>query len=199
MASIPVELCKECTVCKQSFLLTAFAQDKSRTSGIRNQCKNCRRAKNRNIWERRKEFYTRNNQEKHKKHYAANRDKILEGNRAWRKAHPEFDKKRCEDEDYKLLQLVARHRHRAGGANSTENFTAKEWVALCEQHGNKCLACGVLAKLTVDHVMPISQGGTNGIDNIQCICGLCNSKKQHHFIDYRPVKTIGGDGLPKTN
>ena len=36
---------------------------------------------------------------------------------------------------------------------------------------------------TIDHIIPLSKGGTHTWDNVQCACGLCNSRKQDN-IDY---------------
>lgn len=68
------------------------------------------------------------------------------------------------------------------------SFTAEEWQALCEMFGSKCLSCGESGEvktLTVDHVVPLSKGGINSIENIQPLCGSCNSSKGTRIIDYR--------------
>lgn len=43
--------------------------------------------------------------------------------------------------------------------------------------GNKCEACGSSDFLSVDHIKPVKQGGTNTLDNYQCLCMSCNCKK----------------------
>lgn len=48
-----------------------------------------------------------------------------------------------------------------------------------------CLCCGSSKKLTLDHIVPISVGGLNEIDNLQTLCNSCNSKKSTQTIDYR--------------
>lgn len=72
---------------------------------------------------------------------------------------------------------------RAGG-----EFSVEEWGGILRRFGNKCLACGRGADeitISVDHVVPLSKGGTNSIDNIQPLCRSCNSKKHAKIIDYR--------------
>ncbi|MDP2630063.1 MAG: HNH endonuclease [Candidatus Uhrbacteria bacterium] len=60
------------------------------------------------------------------------------------------------------------------------NFTVGEWNLLKKQYNFTCPMCGESepqVKLTIDHIIPISKGGSNWIENIQPLCGLCNSKK----------------------
>lgn len=65
------------------------------------------------------------------------------------------------------------------------SFTAAEWLALCEAAFGKCLRCGLEEDLTIDHVIPLSMGGTNHISNIQPLCKFCNCMKGARHIDYR--------------
>lgn len=51
----------------------------------------------------------------------------------------------------------------------------------------KCLRCGRLDKLTIDHIIPISKGGQNKIGNLQTLCKGCNSIKRDTYIDYRVI------------
>ena len=53
----------------------------------------------------------------------------------------------------------------------------------------KCLLCGVPATdavLHVDHIIPRSKGGTNDIENLQCLCEQCNlGKSNKDETDFR--------------
>ena len=60
-----------------------------------------------------------------------------------------------------------------------------EWIDLCEKYDNLCLCCKKKNPLTVDHVIPISKGGLNIIENIQPLCKKCNCAKHDKIIDYR--------------
>lgn len=40
-----------------------------------------------------------------------------------------------------------------------------------------CFACGTTEKLTVDHIRPVSRGGSDARENLQPLCRPCNSRK----------------------
>jgi len=60
--------------------------------------------------------------------------------------------------------------------------------------GNRCLRCGELylknspnRRMSVDHVVPLSQGGEyKDLSNLQPLCRRCNFRKGGKTIDYRP-------------
>ena len=51
----------------------------------------------------------------------------------------------------------------------------------------QCQSCGKISaqtKLSIDHIIPLSRGGTNDISNLQTLCLTCNKRKTNK-IDYR--------------
>jgi len=77
--------------------------------------------------------------------------------------------------------------------NISGQHTKQEWEDLKKHNYNKCAQCGIkekelkkiwkhtnFNKLTKDHIIPISLGGTDFIDNIQPLCISCNSSKKNN-------------------
>ena len=94
-------------------------------------------------------------------------------------------------EYYKLhpeKSVAATNRRRALKYAAKETHTEEEWQELKAFYNFKCLCCGQQEpdiKLTRDHVIPLTQGGSDSIDNVQPLCARCNSKKNNKHIDYR--------------
>ena len=69
---------------------------------------------------------------------------------------------------------------------ATHSF--QEWELLRKQYGFTCPCC-LLAepeiKLSEDHIVPLSKGGTDLIENIQPLCLKCNFKKHTKTIKYK--------------
>jgi 5-methylcytosine-specific restriction endonuclease McrA len=97
-------------------------------------------------------------------------------------------KKWAENNPEKVRQAKTNNlrKRRAARHASRGSFTAQEFRELCERYGNKCLACGdTETVLEADHVVPLTEGGSDTISNIQPLCGSCNRKKFVTIIDYR--------------
>jgi len=150
--------------------------------------------------------YRKNNREKcnfaSKRSQSKNPDKYRKLHAAWKKHNPERIKelqalyrkrhrkelrkknRRYQSSNPSLVNAKTNRRRsaktKAGGA-----YTSAQWIALCNKYHNRCLCCGKKRKLTADHVVPVSKGGTSNIDNIQPLCGPCNSKKGTKVIDFR--------------
>lgn len=57
------------------------------------------------------------------------------------------------------------------------HHTPVEWANLCAEHAYCCAHCHKFRSLTRDHIIPLSKGGSDLIDNIQPLCRSCNSIK----------------------
>ena len=158
------KLCKDCGESKP---LSEYYKHSRMADEHLNSCKDCRKGYQRsrpydNEYERR-----RNQTEKRKAFLSANLKR-------WRRENPQ-----------KMSVQLARRR--AQKLSAEGDFTVEEFEALCEKYGNACLRCGDReALLTPDHVVPLSLGGTNLTENIQPLCGNCNSWKNVKVTDYRP-------------
>jgi len=102
-----------------------------------------------------------------------NKEKVNEINQSWRKSNPDKTKQYRQN----------RRAHLMGNGGVIK---AQEWKDLCLLYGNKCLCCGRDdVSLTIDHVIPLTKGGSNTIDNAQPLCQSCNSRKGTKSTDYR--------------
>ena len=62
-----------------------------------------------------------------------------------------------------------------------------EWENLKIQYNLTCPSCKRREpeiKLTEDHIIPLSKGGSDNIENIQPLCRNCNCKKYNKIIKY---------------
>lgn len=74
---------------------------------------------------------------------------------------------------------------RLNGARHTE----QQWQYLLWRTNGRCAKCQCFGTkdnpITKDHIIPLSLGGTDNINNIQPLCRQCNSWKGTRIIDYR--------------
>ncbi len=86
-----------------------------------------------------------------------------------------YHQRNCQSNPETIKHLKARRYARERGADGSH--TLKEWQELKERYDYKCAICSQIKPLTKDHIIPLSHGGTDSIDNIQPLCRNCNSKK----------------------
>lgn len=110
-----------------------------------------------------------------------------EAKRAWNLSHVEEHRLRVKNWRVQNPEKANQkdRRQRAGRRQAKGFFTDMEWLSLCAQCNYKCLCCGLEKELEKDHVIPLSKGGRDTIDNIQPLCKSCNCKKGTKSTDYR--------------
>ena len=123
--------------------------------------------------------------------HKANPEKRREHRAKYRETHvEEIKQSKAEWVKNNLQKAVLYHqRRRALLAGNGGSYTEEEWEDLKASYNYRCLSCGRVEpeiKLTIDHVIPITLGGSNDITNIQPLCGSCNKRKGTQLIDYRP-------------
>jgi hypothetical protein len=74
------------------------------------------------------------------------------------------------------MPAITRHAYDVSPAKRDEIF---------DRDGRKCLKCGTEDSLSLDHIVPLSAGGTNDDDNLQTLCKRCNSAKGDTTKDHR--------------
>lgn len=193
---------KWCSSCEQIRCHGAFNSLKKAKSGLQPYCQACQSAMNKANYQNHLERERARSRSEAKREYG----------RAWRQDNPDYmqrylkayweanaeriranrDKYREEERAYAQSHLKERaiyekNRH-ARKLQAEGTFTRQEWEALCKYYDYTCLRCGRQVpdiELTVDHVIPLSMGGSNSIDNIQPLCHSCNARKHTKTVDYR--------------
>jgi uncharacterized protein YdaU (DUF1376 family) len=96
---------------------------------------------------------------------------------------------------------------RLAAARRLARHSSEEWEALKDVCGHACVRCGISdCEIVKDHIKPIYQGGSDGIENIQPLCRTCNASKGPEDDDHRPTDWMNslakrlarrlGDALP---
>lgn len=107
--------------------------------------------------------------------------------------HPDLKKKRSRRWQISNPEAVraATQRHRTLKRGLPNTLTVREWQAICIAYKGRCAYCGRKAKLTQDHVQPLSNGGGTTAFNIVPACQSCNSAKGNRPPP-KPVKLAFG-------
>jgi 5-methylcytosine-specific restriction endonuclease McrA len=112
--------------------------------------------------------------------------------RQWREQNPEKHKQMLQAwyNRNKEKAIADGHKRRAQLSTAGGEYTPEQWSDLKARYDHRCLCCGMQEpdiELTVDHVVPISLGGSSDISNLQPLCLPCNRSKHNKITDYRQV------------
>lgn len=102
---------------------------------------------------------------------SANRSKSRTIKAAWKGRNPDA-----------VFEYAARRTARIRGSSRLERI---DRAAIVRRDGSMCYLCnGHLTRLqiTLDHVYPVSRGGTHTADNLRVACRACNSRKGSRLL-----------------
>lgn len=105
-----------------------------------------------------------------KRYREKNRDKIVSRQNSWKQENIEHAR---------MKGRAATARHNALKRNAEGHYTEKDIKRIYKQQGGRCFYCKVVVgiKYHVDHVIPLSRGGSNSPENIVIACPACNVRK----------------------
>lgn len=149
--------------------------------------------------------YCAKNKEKRKETVRISNMKRRDAKRAWiyqwRKDNPEKAKQiqkktgRKWHVSHPLKVIEHKHRRRARKLNAPGSYTAQDARNIYNFQNGRCKYCNADLEVTgkhLDHVIPLSRGGSNWPTNLQYLCPHCNcSKKNKMPWEWRPDLFLG--------
>lgn len=179
---------KNCSKCKQYKNIDNFHQDNSRRDGYCHKCKECVRqyyVEHNEGLKARSAAWKKANPGKYKAYLKAwnqeNKGRCFAYSKRYRENN--LDKRRQYESDYKVQNreryTIHQRNYRALKAKADGSHTQKEIEQMYEDQEGRCAYCSIAleGKYHVDHMVPISRGGTNGWENLAITCAFCNLRK----------------------
>lgn len=168
---------KRCPRCQLDKPLSEFNRKRASADGFQRLCRTCDHAANL-AW---RTSNPERHAENHQKWIVENREKHSTLVNGWRRANPDRTaaigkRSRIANAD---KYRVYRHRRRALERAAEGDFTQQDIDKLLAQQQGLCVycRCDIFATYEVDHIVPLSRGGSNWPHNLQLLCRHCNAAK----------------------
>lgn len=124
------------------------------------------------------EKHRKSGRESHMRHKekrnAAARKYRLEHLERWTEINRAAGRRYSRTEKGKIAGANARAKRRSYNAGKID---LAAWKRKVRSSGGRCVFCKSQDKITIDHIIPLSKGGTNDIRNLQPLCNRCNAGK----------------------
>lgn len=67
--------------------------------------------------------------------------------------------------------------------------TKEQWESMKVEFGMRCVKCWeIFPHLDKDHIIPVYQGGSDSIENIQPLCAWCNCSKSSETFNWKEFR-----------
>jgi 5-methylcytosine-specific restriction endonuclease McrA len=105
-------------------------------------------------------------------YFQANKEREQETHKRWIAANPDraavyAERNRQNVRDWQALRKSER-------TGLTAMFTPS---VVRQDYGECCWACGSQERVSIDHIVPLSRGGSNYAFNVRLLCAGCNRRK----------------------
>ena len=130
-----------------------------------------------------------NKKKYYQKRYQKNKKLILEKVKLWSQQNPKKRKitknkwraKNKELTNFLTRQYHYRRKHNEGSVSFEELKRLYKLFPVCPY-------CNINKTNSIDHITPLSRGGTNNSDNLVPVCISCNSKKRDKTLwEFLPI------------
>jgi len=153
---------KTCPRCGRSLPLSEFHKDRSRPDGLYSYCKQCNYQSSRTYIAKKPDYYAA-----YQAQYRANHLSEL---RAYNRRRT---KERYQNNKALWRQYVLEYRARKRGNKAPSLSEIQMRIAYCH---NECVYCGGHYE-HLDHIIPLSRGGVDSLQNLAPSCARCNLSK----------------------
>ena len=172
---------KSCTICNITQPLDDFSKNPhGMVDGHLHQCKRCilkrvqkwRKENPELVKNRRKELYWKYRDDAIKRAIEwgrKNKEKRKISKNKWRAKNRELTCHYAKESSYRKKNAEGSH-------------TLQEYKDKLKKFGGMCVYCNKRKATTQDHIIPLSKGGNNYIENIAPACVSCNSSKHNKLL-----------------
>ena len=170
---------KTCKSCNETLNISDFHKDKSKTDGLHPYCKKCKNSKDR-------DRYSKNPEKK-----KASVKEYMKRTGEYYRYKPYNPKYYSSDESKakkRARDLKRRVMIKGNGDFEITNIVIKD---ILDSSSGKCAYCGkdCEGNYHIDHILPVSRGGSNDRENLCLSCPNCNwsknDKTAEEFMEYR--------------
>lgn len=157
---------KVCTKCNQAKPDSVFALSNLTKSGLSSRCRLCET-------------------ERSKIRYQKIKDEAIKKAKLYRKNNHSL---RLEIERRCRIKNKEKYRPSRNARQSIRNriIQGKNYIILDKElkkiYNSPCFNCGSIENQSIDHIIPLSRGGSHSIGNIMTLCLKCNITKKAKFI-----------------